>query len=153
METIDMPEAQQWPLLNTAEFVCLPSAARRARKHVVGLLERWRLRSTIESAELLVSELVTNAYQASGVDVERHGHVGLAGKAEIGLRLASDRRLLLIEVWDASPEPPVIKDTEPDAESGRGLFMVGCLAKQWSYYFPPGGGKVVWCELAVEGGG
>jgi anti-sigma regulatory factor (Ser/Thr protein kinase) len=153
MEASDMPEAPQWPLLNTAEFVCLPSAARRARKHVVGLLERWRLRSTIESAELLVSELVTNAYQASGVDVERHGYAGLAGKAEIGLRLASDRRLLLIEVWDASPEPPVIKDTGPDAESGRGLFLVECLAKQWSYYFPPGGGKVVWCELPVEGDG
>jgi len=46
----------------------------------------------------------------------------------------------------------MMKEAGRDAESGRGLFLVGCLAKQWSY-FPPGGGKVVWCELPAEGGG
>ncbi|WP_158567001.1 ATP-binding protein [Actinomadura craniellae] len=147
-----MPEAQEWPLRDATEFACLPSAARRARRHAADLLERWRLRGAIETVELLVSELVTNAYRASGVDVERDGYAALAGTAEIGLRLASDRRLLLIEVWDANPEPPVIKESGPDVEGGRGLFLVGCLSRQWNYYFPTGNGKVVWCELPVEGG-
>jgi hypothetical protein len=33
------------------------------------------------------------------------------------------------------------------AENGRGLVLVGALSKEWSYFFPPDGGKVVYCFL------
>jgi anti-sigma regulatory factor (Ser/Thr protein kinase) len=50
--------------------------------------------------ELLVSELVTNAVKA------------MAGQqqAAIRLRLSSDSARVLVEVWDAEPQPPAPKD-------------------------------------------
>ena len=36
-----------------------------------------------------------------------------------------------------------------DAENGRGLMLVDALSKEWSYFFPPGGGKVVYCFLEI----
>ena len=41
--------------------------------------------------------------------------------------------------------PPVLTDADDEAESGRGLVLVDALSKEWSYFFPPGGGKVVYC--------
>jgi hypothetical protein len=38
-----------------------------------------------------------------------------------------------------------------DAESGRGLFIVGEISKEWDYYLLPTGGKVVWCTIALTG--
>lgn len=134
-------------LREPTEFACLPSAARWARRHVVGVLHRWRLCGFADTAELLVSELVTNAYRASGADVERHGHAASAKVPCIGMRLTSDRRSLLIEVWDASPKPPVLKDVDAHAEGGRGLVLVDSLAERPNFYFPRSGGKVVWCEI------
>ena len=54
---------------------------------------------------------------------------------------------LLIEVFDANADPPVFTDADEDAESGRGLFIVNALSMKWSYFFPPGGGKVVYCFI------
>lgn len=139
---------QQWPLRDEMEFVCLPSAARWARKHTTDVLRRWQLGSIAETTELLVSELITNAYKAAGVDVQRQGYMALVGVPTIKMRLASDHRLVLVEVWDFNPEPPVVKEADLEAEGGRGLFLVGCLSRQWNYYFPASGGKVVWCEIA-----
>ncbi|MGI8336379.1 ATP-binding protein [Actinomadura scrupuli] len=152
MEAIGMPGEQppQWPLENWIELACLPSTAYWARKHTADLLTRWGLRACTDVAELLVSELVTNGLKAS-VDLDQPARS--SALPCIRLRLQSDRQRLVVAVWDSNPEAPVMKDAGPDDESGRGLFLVGCLAKQWSYYFPPGGGKVVWCELPVEGGG
>ncbi|SEG52467.1 Anti-sigma regulatory factor (Ser/Thr protein kinase) [Thermomonospora echinospora] len=135
-------------LRDMADFACLPSAARWARKHTVGVLHRWQLCHFADTAELLVSELVTNAYRASGVDVERNGYAALARVPCISMRVASDRRSLLIEVWDANPEPPVLKEADVHAEGGRGLLLVDSLAERWNFYFPLAGGKVVWCEIA-----
>ncbi|WP_329519003.1 ATP-binding protein [Spirillospora sp. NBC_01491] len=140
----------QWPLRNVMEFACLPSAARWARKHTRDMLLRWNLSHLTDNAELLTSELITNAYKAAGVDVEAHGYTALIGVPPIQMRLASDRRRLLIEVWDPSPESPIAKEADQEAESGRGLFMVDYLAQKWNYYHPTTGGKIVWCELTDE---
>ncbi|MBX6386788.1 MAG: hypothetical protein IRZ07_28060, partial [Microbispora sp.] len=34
-------------------------------------------------------------------------------------------------------------------ESGRGLVLVGSLARRWGHYAAPDRGKIVWCELAI----
>jgi anti-sigma regulatory factor (Ser/Thr protein kinase) len=86
-----------------------------------------------ETAELIVSELVTNALRASR---------GLASPV-VRLRLVSDGNSILIQVWDARDEMPVRSDADPDAESGRGLMIVDALAEKWDCY-PLDGGKVVW---------
>jgi hypothetical protein len=51
---------------------------------------------------------------------------------------------------DNDTNPPVLSEPDEAAESGRGLFLVSMLAKQWSYYFPEVGGKVVWCQVEQD---
>ena len=61
-------------------------------------------------------------------------------KAPIRLRLSSNGREVLIEVWDADPTPPQRPALDADnlplamAESGRGLFLVASLSERWSCY-------------------
>jgi anti-sigma regulatory factor (Ser/Thr protein kinase) len=97
--------------------------------------------------ELLVSELVTNAVKAT------------AGQQQAAIRLqfSSDNTRVLVEVWDADPQPPAPKDLTQDGmpdlyeEGGRGLFLVAALSSLWDWYRtrePPG--KVVWCELEAR---
>lgn len=57
------------------------------------------------------------------------------------------REYLLIEVFDTDTSPPVLVGASADAENGRGLMIVDALSKEWSYFLPPGGGKVVYCLL------
>jgi len=108
------------------------------------VLREWGLAALAEPAELVVSELVTNAVQAS---------TGPAALPRIGvpvvhLRLLADLRRVVVEVWDGNPEPPVAKQAAPDDESGRGLMLVEALCKRWgSEAVPARGGKVVWAEL------
>lgn len=107
-------------------------------------------REHADTVELLVSELAANAVKATGISNpdsaygDVHDHIKL-----IGVRLRLIGRSLVIEVWDSSPEPPVLKTQDFDAESGRGLLIVQSLSSRWGYYHSPQGGKVVWCELTV----
>ena len=34
-------------------------------------------------------------------------------------------------------------------KAALGLVLVSALSKEWSYFFPPGGGKVVYCVLEI----
>ena len=70
-----------------------------------------------------------------------------ASASLISLSLRHFRESLLIEVYDTDDNPPVLSGRDDDAESGRGLVLVNALSKEWSYFFPPGGGKVVYCVL------
>jgi anti-sigma regulatory factor (Ser/Thr protein kinase) len=101
----------------------------------------------IESAELVVSELVTNAIKVTGglglEDRERYSHEprsvhyeDLAQLGSVRFRLSSDRVRLLIEVWDKSEEPPVAGTPDLESESGRGLLLVTSLCRRWGYYRP-----------------
>jgi anti-sigma regulatory factor (Ser/Thr protein kinase) len=96
-------------------------------------------------AELLVSELVTNAVNATA------GHQ----QAAVLLRLSSDSARVLVEVWDPDPQPPAPKDLGEDGtpdpqEGGRGLCLVAALSARWNWYLTEEpAGKVVWCELTV----
>ena len=56
---------------------------------------------------------------------------------------------LLIEVFDTDANPPVLADAAEDSENGRGLLLVDALSKEWSYFFPPSGGKVVYCLIEI----
>jgi len=54
---------------------------------------------------------------------------------------------MVIHVWDASDEMPVVKDVAADEENGRGLMLVAALGRDWGAYrkFE---GKVVWVIVA-----
>ena len=123
-----------------------PSGKTTGEYALIGYATSPVLNGLAADTELLVSELVTNAVKAT------------AGKqqAAIRLQLSSDSSSVLIEVWDADPQPPAPKDLTEDGrpdlqeEGGRGLFLVAALSSRWDWYRtrePPG--KVVWCELQV----
>jgi serine phosphatase RsbU (regulator of sigma subunit)/anti-sigma regulatory factor (Ser/Thr protein kinase) len=114
-----------------------PSAVREARGRVRGTLESWELQDLSFTAELLVSELVTNALRYATGD--------------IGLRMLLDRTLVF-EVRDGSDALPRARQAADDDENGRGLQVVHRLAKRWGARLA-GQGKVVWCELDLPGGG
>lgn len=103
--------------------------------------------STSETAVLLVSELVTNAVRFAGNRGRAPRNPKRADASVISLSLRLFSGSLLIEVYDTGDNPPMLSGPDDDAESGRGLVLVNALSKEWSYFFPPGGGKVVYCVL------
>jgi len=103
-----------------------------------------------EAAELIVSELVTNAVRASTDRYGRPKYDG-AGLPVVVVRLGSDGIRLLIEVWDGIAGAPVTEQAGPEDESGRGLVLVEAVCDRWSWQTVPGWpGKVVWAELQVR---
>jgi hypothetical protein len=67
----------------------------------------------------------------------------------IRLWLTSDGIPMVIHVWDASDEMPVLKDSAADAENGRGLMLVAALGKDWGYYCKAES-KVVWVMVTAD---
>lgn len=125
-----------WPLQDFLEFGALVSAVPCARLHARHVLWEWGMASVGESAELLVTELITNAVKASRA---------MTQVFPVRLWLVSDRAQILILVWDASPQPPVRADVSGEAENGRGLVLVEAISEQWGWYCrDDSGGKFVW---------
>ena len=105
---------------------------------------------TADTAELLVSELVTNAVRFAGNPASAHQYSDRVNAGMIWLSVRHFDEGLLIEVFDNDANPPVLADAGAYAESGRGLLLIDALAKEWSYFFPQGGGKVVYCLLETS---
>jgi len=129
-----------WPLRSFLELGALPSAVPCARLHTRHLLWEWQLADLTDSAELLVSEIVTNAVQITQAD---------GRTAPVRLWLLADQARLLILVWDANPLPPVRVSTSADTENGRGLLLVETLSARWDHFPHHSGGKVVWALLGA----
>jgi anti-sigma regulatory factor (Ser/Thr protein kinase) len=124
----------------------LPSAVPCARLHTRLVLAEWDLKPLAETAELLVSELVTNAVRASAGLPARH-----LGLPTVQLWLSADHERVLIEVWDADERMPVCEQPDPSAEHGRGLFLVETLSENWGTYRPAGyPGKIVWARCGAD---
>ncbi|MFC5719275.1 SpoIIE family protein phosphatase [Streptomyces gamaensis] len=111
-----------------------PAEVRRARTLVRDRLAAWGLHSASENAVLCVSELVTNAV--------RH-----TDSRQLQLRLVRTD-VLLCEVTDEEHTLPTLLGTALDKESGRGLRVVGALAREWGASHGRQG-KTVWCELPL----
>ncbi len=137
-----------WPLRSYLELGALPTAVPCARLHARHLVWEWGLNGLADNTELLVSELVTNAVKVTA---------GREDQTALRLQLSSDNARVLIEVWDADPQPPAPQDLsqdgtpDPHEESGRGLFLVATLSTRWDWYLTQEpAGKVVWCELGAK---
>jgi anti-sigma regulatory factor (Ser/Thr protein kinase) len=130
-------------------LAALPTSPFRARRYTRFFLNCCRGISagTAETAELLVSELVTNAVRFTGDPARMLRHSERADASLIWLSLRHFREILLIEVYDTDSSPPVRSHPDNDEENGRGLVLVGALSKEWSFFFLPDGGKVVYCFL------
>ncbi|MEU6574892.1 ATP-binding SpoIIE family protein phosphatase [Streptomyces sp. NPDC046805] len=109
--------------------------AQRARRFLTAALDGWHLASLCDSAEVLASEVVTNALIHGDSDVD------------VCLRKYPDH--LRVEVRDSDAHPAMLVDLGPDedkAEGGRGLVIVSALASSWGNS-PSGRGKTVWFEM------
>ncbi|MHA4815230.1 SpoIIE family protein phosphatase [Streptomyces aculeolatus] len=122
-----------------------PRSVALAREHARTQLAAWQLEPLIDTTELLVSELVTNAL--------RHGEGGRSGggEPEIRLRLLLGRTLVC-EVWDSNLVQPRRRRARDTDEGGRGLQLVSMLSKNWGSRRTHRG-KTVWYELALPGSG
>ena len=132
-----------WPLQTHLDLVAFPSAVPCARGHVRTMALEWGLPDLADTAELLASELVTNAIEASG----RLKPADQAAIPVVRVWLVSDQTSMIIHVWDASSELPARKDIGLDDEGGRGLVLVDTLGKEWGIY-RKAQGKVVWVMIA-----
>jgi serine phosphatase RsbU (regulator of sigma subunit)/anti-sigma regulatory factor (Ser/Thr protein kinase) len=128
-----------------------PTAASRARSFIKDTLRSWRLSditgafgdgSLADDAVLLVSELVANAVQHAGTDLEVSCKLA-AGAIEVTVTDRHPARTL--------PEPPSEGGPPPaggftDAERGRGLMLPSALASAWGVTYT-GSAKTVWFRL------
>lgn len=112
-----------------------PTSVARARELAREQLLAWDLGDLVDTTELLVSELVTNAL--------RHGY------GDIRLRLLLDRTLVC-EVWDSALVQPRRRRARDTDEGGRGLQLVTMLSESWGSRRTHRG-KTVWFELALPG--
>jgi anti-sigma regulatory factor (Ser/Thr protein kinase) len=106
---------------------------RRARALVGIQMNKWGLQEPAYTAELLVSELVTNALAYATGDVS--------------IRLILDH-VLVCEVFDDAAAMPRLRIADDSDENGRGLRVVSQLARRWGTRRTPDG-KAVWFELTL----
>jgi anti-sigma regulatory factor (Ser/Thr protein kinase) len=112
-----------------------PTSVRAARQFIAAALEEWHHPELLEAAVLLTSELVTNAVLYARTAIS------------IVVDLTADR--LRVEVIDNNPLPPMPRDVDDDATSGRGLALVEAMSRAWGIDAVGASGKRVWFEVAA----
>ncbi|WP_432169177.1 SpoIIE family protein phosphatase [Streptomyces sp. 1222.5] len=111
-----------------------PALVAPIRKQVVDQLDTWGLSEAAFTAELVVSELVTNAIRY--------------GSHPIRLRLIHDAATLICEVSDTSHTAPHLRRAKIFDEGGRGLLLVAQLTQRWGSRHTADG-KTIWAELPL----
>ena len=89
----------------------------------------------VESAQLLISELVVNSV--------------LHAESEVTVRLDLLPGKLRVGIADGSPVAPEVRTVDAASVTGRGLMIVEALASDWGVE-PTADGKVVWFELDAD---
>jgi hypothetical protein len=107
----------------------------QARAAVHAFCQQLRVGGDRDAAQLVASELVTNAVVHTGTMIS------------LTLRLVES--LLHIAVRDRGPGRPKIADVDESSENGRGLLLVDALASAWGSFFPDNG-KIVWATVRVR---
>jgi len=143
------------PWVNRFELACTPAAVRWARMHARSVLKQWDVpESVIDDAEVVVSELTTNAVRHSGSsDTPPPWAVdGRVRRFVLTLWRYPDH--LHIYVYDGDRTPPVLRPPSDEDLGGRGLHLVEELSSKWGYTYPsprPDSGKAVWAQLDFPG--
>ncbi|MET9800175.1 ATP-binding protein [Streptomyces sp. NPDC006368] len=132
----------------------------QARRFVAHTLDRWALPTMAADAQLIVSELVTNAVchavrhparpeTADAGGTGGTGDAGDAGDYPVWLGLFRDATHLTCAVSDPSSAPPRRPDADTEAPGGRGLLLISGLSDTWSWGPTPPRGKTVWASMAL----
>ena len=119
----------------------IPESVRIARLHIRAALGFHGLIDYLEDAEIVTSELVTNAVQHACGDSDE----------TIGVTLARawNPPTVTVVVSDSSPDGPVLRDTPAGSEQGRGLQIVEALSAYWGWREEEGG-KAVFAVLTRD---
>jgi anti-sigma regulatory factor (Ser/Thr protein kinase) len=112
-----------------------PSSARQARRYVAEQLVALGYPDAAPAAELLVTELVTNAV--------------LHARTPVVVSVEPRGPMVRVEVADDSPRTPRPRKHSVDSGTGRGLVLVDRMSDDWGVELRDGG-KVVWFELCRE---
>lgn len=121
---------------HSLELPPTPASVAEARRWSVGQLGPACPAEVADTLALLVSELVSN--------------VVLHARTTCTLSLASEGGRVRVEVRDGSDRLPGLQPrTDPLAQSGRGMLLVGGLSAAHGVEPQAGGGKCVWFELEV----
>lgn len=126
------------PCTMSPRQVVLPAdvtAPRAARDFLADACCGSHRAEVVQEAQLLVSELVTNAV--------RYG----APPIELQVRCAGEDRLQ-VRVRDSERRAPRPRSPDPDAEGGRGLLLVDLVSDAWGHEYDEDG-KAVWFTLKV----
>ncbi|GHG72523.1 ATP-binding protein [Streptomyces griseocarneus] len=126
------------PWTYTLELPHDPRSPGVARLALRAVLDSHGMSEIAETAELLASELVTNAY------------VHTEGPCSLRLRGREGERVR-VTVWDTSPVVPSERAAGPDSEAGRGLMLVREWADDWGNSTSHHDGKSLWFELMCPG--
>ncbi|MFJ7068114.1 SpoIIE family protein phosphatase [Streptomyces sp. NPDC101115] len=110
-----------------------PSAVAPVRTAAAARIAEWGLEHIGFTAELVLSELITNAIRY--------------GRPPVNVRLVYDR-VLICEVSDGSSTSPHLRHATDTDEGGRGLFLVAQFAQRWGTRYARRG-KTIWAELPV----
>lgn len=112
-----------------------PRTVATARDFASETLSAWGVGELLYDAQLVVSELVTNAIRYAGGTIQ--------------LRLMRNESHLVCAVTDGSAALPTISDGDFLSESGRGLHLVDALASSWGWILINGKGKLVWAVFTL----
>ncbi|GGZ14276.1 magnesium or manganese-dependent protein phosphatase [Streptomyces olivaceoviridis] len=137
--TVAVRPAVRRTLLSVAQDE--PERIAEARQHLRGLLHDWAAAEQVDSAVLLVSEMVTNVLVHTDADALLLAEVMGEGTG----------RRLRVEVFDTGDDLPHKRRPGELASSGRGLMLIELLADGWGVD-PRGEGKSIWFELYEPGG-
>ncbi|GAA3201450.1 SpoIIE family protein phosphatase [Streptomyces virens] len=113
-----------------------PERIASARQQLRELLHDWSSADQVDSAVLLLSEVLTNVLVHTDADALLLAEVTDGG----------DGRRMRIEVTDSGDDLPHVRRPGELASSGRGLLMVELLSHSWGVA-PRGEGKSIWFEL------
>ncbi|MFE7540066.1 ATP-binding SpoIIE family protein phosphatase [Streptomyces platensis] len=116
-----------------------PERIAEARRQVRDVLHDWADPDQVDSAVLMVSEMVTNVLLHTD------------GDALLVAEITGERgaRRIRVDVADSSDELPHRRSPGELASSGRGLMLLELLAGAWGVD-PRGDGKSTWFELYEE---
>jgi anti-anti-sigma regulatory factor len=117
-------------------FSPLPETAAQARGVTVDACHAWRLAHLAPSAELVVTELVSNAV--------RHA------RTTFNLTITRTDRKLHLAVRDyATPLARLVGPADETEPGGRGLLIVEALSTWWGCT-PTRDGKVTWVTMSAQ---
>jgi two-component sensor histidine kinase len=129
------------------ELPAVPESVRMARRQGREVLHSWHLSADgIETLELLLSEIVTNAIRYGGTQRPFSANSNGRDRVRVVMRYVPDE--LVIEVSDSNQIPPVLGLADKTTPGWRGLNIVNDLSRKWGYYNVPPSGKTVYCMFA-----